>query len=159
MCSNLAPRNAGPSHQSACALYTPGHRVHFIQAKLGWEPHPASYRSGTLVSVQDDGWITVDVDGEALRFWNHDPEWARSCFAESAGRVGLPGHCMLHAPRPSGRYCLCVSTDGPTPCAGPPPAGAGPLERIRTHGGFLLPGPEVRRILRNSGDQQPKDEG
>src|SRR5579872_1480249 len=111
------PTNAvrrGVDHDS-CALYTPGHQVHFIQARLAWETDPANYRNGTLVSVEDDGWITVEVDGEVLRFWTHDPARARECFEASAGRVGLPEHGVLHAPRTDGggRYGICVTSDGP----------------------------------------------
>ena len=62
-----------PVDYASCALYTPGHQVHFIQARLAWEADPANYRNATLVSVEDDGWITVQLDGEALRFWTHDP--------------------------------------------------------------------------------------
>lgn len=49
-----------PIDHTICALYKPGHRPHFIQAKLSWQGDPAKYRSGTLVSVDDDGWITVE---------------------------------------------------------------------------------------------------
>jgi hypothetical protein len=138
---------------TVCALYTPGHRVHFIQAKLGWEEDPANHRTGTILSVEDDGWINVDVDGEVLRLWNHEPERARRCLEESGGRVVLPGHCLLRAPGEEGNYCFSVSTNGPTPCAGPPPAGTDPAERIRSHGGFLLSGPDIRRILQEARDK------
>jgi len=132
---------------TTCALYTPGHNVHFIQAKLGWETDPATYRHGTVICVQSDGWITVEVDGEPLAFWTHDPARARECFQRSAGIVELPGYSLLHAPHAGGRYCICVSTDGPTPCAAPSPIDltpAGLLSRIRSHGGFLIPAEALR---------------
>jgi hypothetical protein len=147
----------GPIDHSVCALYKPGHQVHFIQAKLGWEGDPAKYRNGTLLSVQDDGWITVGVEGEVLRFWNHEPERARRCFEESGGRVGLPGHALLHAAsNTGGNYCFCVSTDGPTPCAGPPPPGTSPLEQIKSHGGLILSPAEIRRFLQKVKDENEK---
>src|SRR5437764_6802326 len=99
-----------PLDHAVCALYTPGHQTHFIQAKLAARVDPAEYRRGTLLSVGDDGWITVEVDGELCRFWNHHPAWVRGCFEESGGQVGLPGWHLLHAPTPRGRYCICVST-------------------------------------------------
>ena len=157
MSSKHAEAVPGSIDHSVCALYKPGHQVHFIQAKLGWEQDPANRRTGTLISVQDDGWISVDVDGEVLRFWNHAPARARKCFQESGGRVGLPGHCLLHAPTEAGNHCFCVSTDGPTPCAGPPPAGASPTERIKSHGGFFLSGPEIRRLLQDVSDEKEKE--
>jgi hypothetical protein len=137
------PTNAvRPVGYASCALYTPGHQVHFIQMRRASETDPANYRNGTLVSVDDDGWITVEVDGEALRFWTHDPARARECFEESAGHVGLPGLGLLHAAYRSGRYCISVATDGPTPCVPPSPVEltpAGLAARIRTHGGFMIP--------------------
>ena len=100
-----------PIDHSVCALYKPGHRVHFIQAKLGWEGNRTEYRTGTLFSVEDDGWITVEVDGDVLRFWNHEPERARICFEQAGGHVGLPGHSLLHAPSTWRRQLLllCVN--------------------------------------------------
>lgn len=129
----------------------PGHRTHLVQAQLARDDGPAKYRNGTLVEVADDGWITVDVDGELLRFWNHDPTWVRRCFEESGGKVGLPGWHLLHAPHGDGRRaCICVADDGPTPCTPPPTAGAGPtglFEQVMSHGGFLISGIEAVRHL------------
>lgn len=140
-----------PLDQTVCALYKPGHQPHFIQAKLAWQDDPAKYRHGTVVSVLDDGWITVDVDGELLRLWNHEPARARACFKQADGRVGLPGHSLLHAPHREGRkYCFSVSDDGPTPCAPPSTAGSGPaglFEQVMSHGGFMISGLEAMRHL------------
>jgi hypothetical protein len=134
-----------------CALYTPGHQTHLIQAKLARDDDPAKYRHGVVVAVQDDGWSTLDVDGELLRFWNHDPQWVRRCFEEAGWQVGLPGYGLLHARSArGGRYCICVSADGPTPCAPPSAAGssvAGLVERVMSHGGFLVSGAEAVRQL------------
>lgn len=128
-----------------CALYTPGHRTHLIQAKLARDADPATYRHGTVISVQHDGWITVDVDGNAVRFWNHDPARVRGCFRESGGNVGLPGYGLLHARHTHGRYCISVSHDGPMPCAPPSTAGSSPaglFEQVFSHGGFMVSGIE-----------------
>jgi hypothetical protein len=109
-------------------MYKAGHEVHYIQAWV--EGDFANYRSGTLLTVADDGWITVDVDGVVLRFWNHDPAWVRQCFVESAGQVGLPGGRLLYAPHAVGRYdahyCISVATEV-TPC---PPARAELAEQV-----------------------------
>lgn len=136
--------------QTDCALYTPGHRTHLIQAKLARDDDPAKYRHGAVVAVQDDGWITVEVDRATLHFWNHDPAWVRRCFEESGGQVGLPGWHLLHAPHVRGRYCICVSDDRPTRCAPPSTADSSPaglVERVLTHGGFLVSGVEAARHL------------
>lgn len=132
-------------------MYTPGHRTHLIQAKLTRDAHPSEYRHGTVMSVQDDGWITINTGGEALRFWNHDPAWVRRCFRESGGQVGLPGWHLLHAPHGDGRRaCICVADDGPTPCAPTSTVGSSPeglFEQVLTYGGFLVSGAEAVRHL------------
>lgn len=134
-----------------CALYTPGHRTHLIQANLARNADPAKYRHGTVVSVRDDGWITVEMDGEKLRLWNHGPVWVRHCLEEAGWQVGLPGYGLLHAGSArGGRYCICVSADGPTPCAPPSAAGSSPaglFEQVMSHGGFLVLGAEATRHL------------
>jgi len=140
-----------PLDHAICDLYKPGHQPHFIQAKLAWEDDPAKYRNGTLMSVADDGWITVEVGGELLRFWNHEPARARICFEQAGGRVGVPGHSLLHAPSTGGgNYCFSVSTDGPTPCAPPSTAGSSPaglFQQAMSHGGFTVSGIEAVRHL------------
>jgi hypothetical protein len=140
----------GEAHTD-CALYRPGHRTHLIQAKLARDGDPNEYRHGTVISVQHDGWITVDVDGNAVRFWNHAPAWVRSCFRKSGGQVGLPGWHLLHAPHGNGRRaCICVSDHGPTPCAPPTKAGSNPAGlhgQTLTYGGFLISGIEAIRHL------------
>jgi hypothetical protein len=133
-----------------CALYTPGHKTHLIQANLARDAEPSTYRHGTVVSVQDDGWIAVAVDGELLLLWNHDPMWVRRCFDEAGRRVGLPGWNLLHARHAGGRYCISVSADGPTPCAPSSTTGSNPAglhQQTLTHGGFLISGIEAVRHL------------
>jgi hypothetical protein len=132
---------------SACALYTPGHRVHFIQAKRGWEADPATYRTGALLSVEDDGWLTAQLEGETVRLWNHEAARLRRIAQPAGLRVALTRYGVLHVPHERGRYCFSVSTDGPSPCQGPAPAATRPMQRIASHGGFLLPAEEIRRLL------------
>jgi hypothetical protein len=142
--------------RTSCGLYKPGHDVHYIQAKLASECDPANYRTGEVVSVDDDGWITLAADGEVLRLWNHDPARARQCFKESVGRVGLPGRSLLHAPTATGRYCICIAQEA-TRCALASSAdlsAAGLVERLITHGGFLLPAAEIVRHLDDRDDQE-----
>lgn len=136
---------------AACALFTPGHRTHFTQARLARDADPAKYRHEKAVSVENDGWISVKVTGERLRFWNHNPTWVRRCFEKSGGEVGLPGYGLLHAPYADGsRACICAS-DGPTPCAPPSTAGSSPaglFEQVLTHGGFMVSG--IQRATRSA---------
>ena len=148
-----------PHPGGECALYTPGHQTHLIQANLARDAEPSTYRHGTVIWVQDDGWITVDVDSERLRLWSHDPAWVRCCLQESGGQVGLPGSHLLHARHARGRYCISISDDGPTPCASPSTAGSSPaglFEQVQTHGGFLVSAIEAVRHLRDHADSDGK---
>ncbi|HEV1998384.1 MAG TPA: hypothetical protein VGR61_09690 [Candidatus Dormibacteraeota bacterium] len=133
---------------TTCALYTPGHLVHWIQARIAREGDPTKREDGTLVSVADNGWITVDVAGEVRRFWTHDPVRARHNFEASGGQVGLPGVGLLHAPTAEGRFCIRVADEeqGVTPCASPSMAGsgrAGLVQQLMSHGGFSISGQEA----------------
>jgi hypothetical protein len=119
--------------------------VHFIQAKLAWE-RPAEQRAGRAVSFGDSGWVTVELDGERRRLWNHEPPRLRAALEAASGKVVVTPRSLLYVPHPKGRSCFCVSTDGPTACQGQPPSGADPAERIRTHGGFLLSPETLRRL-------------
>jgi len=132
---------------TTCALYTPGHQVHFIQARLSAEDDPVHRRMGKLLALDDNGWITVDVDGELLRFWNHDPGRARACFATSSGNVVLASRGLLHAPHEGGRCCMCITTDAPTPCMAAPAAGSELADQVMTHGGILVSADELRTYL------------
>jgi hypothetical protein len=131
---------------SACALFEAGHQVHIVQAKRSWEADRASYRTGVVLEVEDDGWLTAEFDGETVRLWNHQPQRLGRAVQDAGPWVGLTRYSLLHVPHTGGSYCFSV-TGGPSACKGPPPADADPVERIRTHGGFLLPGREVRRLL------------
>jgi hypothetical protein len=139
-----------PIDHTICALYKPGHRPHFIQAKLSWQGDPAKYRSGTLVSVDDDGWITVEVDGETVRVWNHDPVRARHLIESSGGRVVLRDPQILATPSANGNYLFSIA-DAATACM-PPSATAdnspaGLFEQVLSHGGFMVSGIEAVRNL------------
>jgi hypothetical protein len=146
-----------PRPGGECALYTPGHQTHLIQANLARDAEPSTCRHGTIVSVQNDGWITVNLDGELLLSWNHEHTWVRRCFEESGGQVGLPGWNLLHARHARGRYCISVSADGPTPCAPPSTAGSDPAglhQQTLTHGGFLISGIEAVRHLHDNDESR-----
>ena len=80
---------------------------HLIQAKFARDTDPATYRHGTVISVQHDGWITVDVDGNAVRFWNHDPARVRGCFQKSGGTMSCRAMaCSMLGTRTVARFCL-----------------------------------------------------
>jgi hypothetical protein len=150
---------------TTCALYTPGHQVHFIQAKLSWEGDPLKYRSGTLVSVGDGGWIriTVEVDGAEVCVWNHEPIRARHRIEAAGGIVVLREPHILATPSANGNALFSIS-DTVTACA--PPSGeadnspTGLVAQLILRGGFMVSGAEVVRHLHdedtNSEDTEPQ---
>jgi hypothetical protein len=148
------PTQANPdlADHTRCAMYTPGHQVHFIQAKLSWEGDPLKYRSGTLVSVEDDGWITVEVDGAEVCVWNHEPARARHRIEAADGLVVLREPHVLATPTANGNALFSIS-DAVTACV-PPSAEAdnspaGLHKQVLTHGGFMISGIEAVRHLRD----------
>jgi hypothetical protein len=141
---------------SACALYAPGHRVHVIQVKLTWDSEQ-SWRAGSLIDVDDGGWITIDVGQRRIRLWNHEPARARACIEAAGGAVVVRGHGVLTTPSErESHYCSCVA-EGRTECV-PPPAAldnspSGLRERILAYGGFMAPGTDVIRALRERAEE------
>jgi hypothetical protein len=140
-----------PIDHAICGLYKPGHQVHFIQAKLSWQGDPAKYRSGTLASVDDDGWITIDVDGETVRVWNHDPVRARRLIEASGGQVALRDPHILATRSATGNYLFSIA-DTATACMPPSATSdnspAGLVEQVRSRGGFMVSGAEILRTLK-----------
>jgi hypothetical protein len=143
---------------STCALYTPGHRVHFIQAKLSWESDREMLRRGRLVTVDDDGWITVDVGGDEVRVWNHEAARAHACIEAAHGHVMLKGYGVLAAPSERGRPYFCIG-DVATPCAPPDPepdnSPEGIVAQVLSRGGVMIPGVEAIRALNRGGGTEP----
>ena len=146
------PTEPRPDHadHAKCALYTPGHQVHFIQGKLSWEGDPLKYRSGTVVSVDDDGWITVEVDGAEVRVWNHEPARARHRIETAGGLVVLREPHVLAAPSANGNALFSIS-DTVTACvplsAEPDNSPVGLVEQLLSRGGFMVSGAEALRHL------------
>jgi hypothetical protein len=159
---NRKPTQTNPDHvdHTKCALYTPGHQVHFIQAKLSWEGDPLKHRSGTLVSIENDGWITVEVAGEQVRVWNHEPARARRRIEAAGGLVVLQEQHILAAPGANGNPFFSIS-DTATACV-PPSEEAdnsptGLVEQLMSRGGFMVSGAEVLRHLHD--DDATDDNG
>src|SRR5688572_26662113 len=55
-----------------CALYVPGHAVHFIQARHGWE-QPELRKAARLVAIEGNLLVFQLRRGER-RYRNHEPE-------------------------------------------------------------------------------------
>lgn len=102
---------------SRCVSNSPGHRLHYIQARRAQElderPIPAS------VTVHLDGMVDLRADGLNLRMWTHDPE-----------ELDLPRGVMKRAHWISrysvlsvnGRMFSLASPDSHTDCQYPEPS-------------------------------------
>ena len=153
-----------PVSCSDCALYTHGHCVHPIQARLGWETDPATRTQATVTDLTYDGWITLDADGTTRRYWNHDLAAIRRAVAASGGRAELPGFAQLRLPHDGGCFVLCIDAAHSTPCRGRDTGGNTPEDlarRLLTHGGGLIPGADAlsgRRELMSKPVQSDRPE-
>jgi hypothetical protein len=101
-----------------CGAYTPGHDVHYIQARLSGENGMGM--PARIERVDDDGTIEF-VDGSTL--WNHDPERLRVILERFGNDVFLMSRGVLRLPNDTGAYLICVA-DTVNPCRG------GTLRRI-----------------------------
>jgi len=128
-----------------CGAYTPGHEVHFIQARRSAE---SGGGDPTMVTrVDDDGTVTF-ADGTTK--WNHDPARLRAALDRYGTAVRRGGFGVLRVPHPGGAYCFCLGAE-PTPCPGPaqaPTSLEDLVTRATERGGFLVSGPDVLRLAR-----------
>jgi hypothetical protein len=91
-----------------CALYLPGHTVHFIQARLGWE-EPESREPARLVAIEGN-LLVVRVGSKERRYRNHEPER----LGEAAERFGpevmvQESLHLLLLPSDTGDLCFCIA--------------------------------------------------
>jgi hypothetical protein len=77
-----------------CGLYSPGHDVHWIQAKLSARAaaDPSASRAGMwahghLLEVCRNGFLSIEVDGRVRRLWNHDPDRLEQVVAHNLGEI------------------------------------------------------------------------
>jgi hypothetical protein len=127
-----------------CGSYTPGHDMHYIQARLSREA--GERRAARIASVDDDGTITF-ADGTTL--WNHDPVRLRGLLARHDSDVTLGTHGVMRLPHDGSEYCFCVA-DEATPCPGPadPPTSIEDVARqVLERGGVMISGQEVLRLI------------
>lgn len=130
-----------------CGLYVPGHVVHYIQAiHSAGEPH----LGGHLIAVEDNIIIiNVDYGNKVRRLRYHDVEG----LVERVGIGGRVGFCkeysiLRHPGRGQSGACFSVAdAEAPwIPCDNTPLTSTTPealAERLRTHGGFTVPGRSV----------------
>ena len=106
MSQNVDGRTASPPASEWCWRYTPGHRVHWIQAKLAGRTPGLAY---TLLGVSGEH-ATVRHEGTgADEVWRlHDaPRLVAATLAAGTSTIHLHGHGLLAVPTPQGtRTCF-----------------------------------------------------
>jgi hypothetical protein len=126
-----------------CGAYTPGHEVHYIQARISSREGPGT--SARISAIDDDGTIHF-ADGTTK--WNHEPKRLRRAVDASGPGVLLCAHHVLRVPHPGGAYCFCLG-DAPSPCPGPakkPTSVEDLVTQLNERGGFLIPGADALRL-------------
>jgi hypothetical protein len=133
-----------------CGLYLPGHSPHWIQTRKGWEDKVNVPLPGRLLSTSDDGTVVIEVDGEQLRLWNHQPDRFAEAAAQTRGSITYQARWhLLFVGRSSGsRYAFCVAkpSEGHVPCPETPPTGS-PVELLKRVGGFTISASELGKVL------------
>lgn len=132
-----------------CELYLAGHTVHWIQAnRSAGQPH----RHGRLVAVEGN-LVTVGFEDGVRHYRNHTPER----LLEIVGIGGAVEVCedyvvLRHRTDHRGAHLFSVArAEWPwIPCDDTPLTSAAPealAERLRTHGGVVVAGPDVLNEL------------
>jgi len=103
-----------------CGLYSPGHDVHWIQWRLASRDRRNRPSSGRFVGASDNGDLTIEVDGEVILLWNHDPGRLLDVIAVNGPSISYqPRWGLLRSPHEFG-YVFCVASaddDRRTPTA------------------------------------------
>lgn len=102
--------------QRPCDLYSPGHRPHWIQARKGWEDQENRPRPGRLLDASTDGLITLEIAGEEVRFWNHDPLRLREAAALENGAVLYQARWRLLSAGGGYLFCAAVPPENHVAC-------------------------------------------
>jgi hypothetical protein len=131
-----------------CGLYLPGHMVHWIQGLNSGKDRDHLPVPGRLISVGADGDVVVEVDGEDIPLWNHEPDRLRQLVEANHGAVSYqPTWGLLRTPSDGGNYCFCVAPvadPNRLGCPEAPPTGD-PIQRLQSAGGFTLRADELLR--------------
>jgi hypothetical protein len=146
------PKRTVESHPNSCLTYAVGHRVHWIQGLRSVNGGEDSNQVPCeITDVTDDGWFTLVLldTGERKRRWHHSVIALRF-------RVGRrlrvhEGFSIIRYADSSTSSPISIS-GAATPCVFEEPAGS-LIERMETHGGFSIPGPEALRLFAESSEQ------
>ena len=127
-------------HAFGCLSFRPGHRVHWVQG-LRSANERDGHESCHVVAASEDGWFTLEMihSGERRRVWHHSPE----VIVARTGRV-LSFNEKWQTLRGGGSV-ISIGFKA-SPCVHE--EATGPLhERLETHGGFSISGPEALRLI------------
>jgi hypothetical protein len=144
-----------------CGLFLPGHEVHWIQALHSGNDLEHRPVRGHLLHVGDDGVVVVDLAGERLVLWNHDPDRLRSLVTHNGPLVSYQRRWgLLRSEHTGGSYAVCV-TDADDPDRRPcpqhhltddqvevPTSVDDLVEQLLKTGGFSVPGRLLRDLRR-----------
>jgi hypothetical protein len=130
-----------------CGFFQPGHDVHHIPALRAGNEKAPDRRPARLVDVGADGVVTLDVDGEQLRFWNHDPARILAAATRAPGPLELDRRWRFlripSGPDSTSLFSL-AHPDDHQECPDAPPTGD-PARLAMEAGGFLIAGRDLKR--------------
>jgi len=102
-----------------CRLFLPGHHPHWIQVRKGMEDTERPPRAGRLIDVSPQGLIVIEVDGQELRIWNHDPLRLIEASALGDGRIRYQASWRLLFAGGGYTFCAAVPPEDHVPCREP----------------------------------------
>lgn len=124
-----------------CGLFKPGHTPHWIQMRRAAEDRNNPPVACRFIEARQDGTVVIEVAGQVLHLWNHEPERLADAVAESGGALEFQTRWgLLWVPGANGRYAFCVAKSlvDHVPCPFPPPVGS-PAQLLKSAGGFSEP--------------------
>jgi len=125
-----------------CGLYLPGHVTHWIHAKKGWEDKEHAPVPCDFIDGLEDGTVLIEVAGEQLRLWHHQPDRLVEAVENCGRNVKYQDQWRLLKVHdsPGGSYVFNMAklSHNPIPCPATPPSGS-PAELLNSAGGFTIP--------------------
>jgi hypothetical protein len=122
-----------------CGPFRPGHQGHWIQSNLS--NHDAENRPlrGRLIDVQADGILTLEMDGQQVFLWNHEPERLIDVIDVNGPDVSYQERWgLVRSPHDFGYlFCVVRAEADRLPCPEQPPTGD-PVQLLKTAGGFTI---------------------
>jgi len=129
-----------------CGLYLPGHEVHWIQGIHSSDPGEVAPVPCRLLDVRDDGTIRIEITGEPLELWTHDPIRLRVLAVQRGADATYQATYqerwrLLRVPSQIGHFCIDVtpaSNPERRPCPTSLPRSGTLVEQLVATGGFSV---------------------